>query len=137
MSQRREEMTNLPEAFVLESTLAERCAIRKDLRQTMGQAGRLARHSPETNAISTNPETASHMGEQVSWVPLTLLLPARGCVCAKLFQSCPVLRDPRDYSPPGSSVCGILQARTLEWAAISERGPLSPGDLPDPGIKIP
>ena len=32
--------------------------------------------------------------------------------------------------PPGSSVYGILQARTLEWAAI-----FSPGDLPDPGIK--
>ena len=31
--------------------------------------------------------------------------------------SCPTLCDPRDRSPPGSSVPGILQARTLEWAA--------------------
>ena len=38
---------------------------------------------------------------------------------AKLFQSCPTLCDPRDGSPPGSPVPGILQARTLEWVAIS------------------
>ena len=38
---------------------------------------------------------------------------------AKLLQSCPTLRDPRDGSPPGSAVPGILQARTLEWVAIS------------------
>ena len=32
--------------------------------------------------------------------------------------SCPTLHDPKDYSLPGSSVHGILQARTLEWVAI-------------------
>ena len=37
----------------------------------------------------------------------------------KSFQSCPTLRDPIDGSLPGSPVPGILQARTLEWAAIS------------------
>ena len=47
------------------------------------------------------------------------------CVCfasaaaAKLLQLCPTLCDPIDSSPPGSSVPGILQARTLEWVAIS------------------
>ena len=35
-----------------------------------------------------------------------------------LAQSCPTLCDPMDYSPPGSSVHGILQARTLKWVAI-------------------
>ena len=34
-------------------------------------------------------------------------------------QSCPTLCDPIDGSPPGSSVPGILQARVLEWVAIS------------------
>ena len=34
-------------------------------------------------------------------------------------QSCPTLCDPMDCSPPGSSVPGILQARVLEWVAIS------------------
>ena len=40
-------------------------------------------------------------------------------VAAKLLQSCPTLCDPIDSSPPGSAVPGILQARTLEWVAIS------------------
>ena len=38
---------------------------------------------------------------------------------AKSLQSCPTLCDPIDGSPPGSAVPGILQARTLEWVAIS------------------
>ena len=38
---------------------------------------------------------------------------------AKSLQSCPTLCDPRDSSPPGSPIPGILQARTLEWVAIS------------------
>ena len=95
------------------------------------------------------------------------------CVCvscsaaaAKSLQSCPTLCDPTDGSLPGSSVPGILQARTLEWVAISfsciqlfailwtvaHQGPLSvefsrqdhwsglpfppPGDLPDPGTEL-
>ena len=38
---------------------------------------------------------------------------------AKSLQSCPTLCDPIGNSPPGSPVPGILQARTLEWVAIS------------------
>ena len=38
---------------------------------------------------------------------------------AKSLQSCPTLFDPIDGSPPGSPIPGILQARTLEWVAIS------------------
>ena len=37
----------------------------------------------------------------------------------KSLQSCPTLCDPIDSSPPGSSIPGILQARILEWVAIS------------------
>ena len=40
------------------------------------------------------------------------------CVCTELLQSCLTLGNPMDCSPPGSSVCGILQARILEWVAI-------------------
>ena len=40
-------------------------------------------------------------------------------VAAKSLQSCPTLHEPIDGSPPGSPVPGILQARTLEWVAIS------------------
>ena len=50
------------------------------------------------------------------------------CVCTRLVaHSCLTLWDPMDYSPPGSSVCGILQARTLEWVAMpSSRGSSQP-----------
>ena len=44
---------------------------------------------------------------------------AAAATAAKSLQSCPTLCDPIDCSPPGSPVPGILQARTLEWVAIS------------------
>ena len=51
------------------------------------------------------------------------------CCCCLVSQSCPTLCNPMDYSPPGSSVHGILQARTLEWVAIpSSRGSSWPRD---------
>ena len=45
-------------------------------------------------------------------------LVAPATAIAKSLQSCPTLCDPRDSSPPGFPVPGILQARTLEWVAI-------------------
>ena len=48
-----------------------------------------------------------------------LELAAAAAAAAKSPQLCPTLCDPRDGSPPGSPVPGILQARTLEWVAIS------------------
>ena len=44
---------------------------------------------------------------------------AAAAAAAKSLQSCPTLCDPRDGSPPGSSVHGILQARVLEWGATA------------------
>ena len=44
---------------------------------------------------------------------------AAAAAAAKSLQSCPTLCDPMDYSPPGSPIPGILQARTLERVAIS------------------
>ena len=44
---------------------------------------------------------------------------AAAAAAAKSLQSCLTLCDPIDGSPPGSLVPGILQARTLEWVAIS------------------
>ena len=55
------------------------------------------------------------------------LIPKRKCEVA---QSCPTRHDPIDCSPPGSSALGILQAKILEWVAISFSR-----DLPNPGIK--
>ena len=48
-----------------------------------------------------------------------LLKVLAAAAAAKLLQSCPILCDPIDGSSPGSPVPGILQARTLEWVAIS------------------
>ena len=54
-------------------------------------------------------------GHQLSWVPFGDSNPSF-CLVA---QSCPTLWDPMDWSPPGFSVHGTLQARILEWGAIS------------------
>ena len=50
---------------------------------------------------------------------ISCMLRAATAAAAKSVQSCPTLCDPIDGSPPGSPVPGILQARTLEWVAIS------------------
>ena len=64
-----------------------------------------------------------------SVVPLPSTLLTRKKVKVSVTQSCLTLWDPMDYSPPGSSVRGILQARILEWMAIpSSRGPSQPRD---------
>ena len=52
------------------------------------------------------------------------------CMCAKSFQLCPTPCNPRDCSPLGSSVYGILQQEY--WSGLPWR---SPGNLPDPGIE--
>ena len=56
-----------------------------------------------------------------SYTPIHINVAKNGtaAAAAKSLQSCPTLCDPRDSSPPGCPVPGILQARTLEWVAIS------------------
>ena len=60
------------------------------------------------------------------------------CVCTKLtklFHSCLIPCDPMDFSPPGSSVHGISQARVLEWVVISLfRGCFQPASLASPAL---
>ena len=75
--------------------------------------------------LNINPEMENLTG------PVCLLAPdyvqicwrayvfAAAAAAAKSLQSCPTLCNPRDGSPPGSPAPGILQARTLEWVAIS------------------
>ena len=62
--------------------------------------------------VSVNPVSQTLL---VTCIFLCVLLAA----AAKSLQLCPTLCDPRDGSPPGTPVPGILQARTLEWVAIS------------------
>ena len=56
--------------------------------------------------------------EAASFIVLCVVF-IRTAAAAKSLQSYPTLCDPIDRSPPGSPVPGILQARTLEWVAIS------------------
>ena len=57
---------------------------------------------------------------QVDSLPLVLLSkPQNRVAAAKSLQLCPTLCDPIDISPPGSPAPGTLQARTLEWVAVS------------------
>ena len=51
--------------------------------------------------------------------PRATEIPAAAAAAAKSLQLCLTLCDPIDSSPPGSPVPGTLQARTLEWVAIS------------------
>ena len=84
--------------------------------------------SPEAGHMETH---SSILAWRIQWTEEPGRLQSRGsqrvrhdwgtaaAAAAKSLQSCPTLCDPRDRSPPGSAIPGILQARTLEWVAIS------------------
>ena len=69
-------------------------------------------------------------GEEIPWFLLVQRCFSLSEKWILVTQSCPTHYDRMDYSPPGSSVHGILQARILEWVPFP-----SPGDLPHPWIK--
>ena len=75
-------------------------------------------------------DTCVSMAEALQCSPETFTTLLIAYVVAMLVaQSCPTLCGPMDCSPPGSSVHGILQARKLEWVAISSsRGDSQPRD---------
>ena len=64
-------------------------------------------------------DTCILMPESLFCPPETITALLTGYAAAKSLQSCLTLCDPTDSSPPGSPVPGILQARTLEWVAMS------------------
>ena len=67
--------------------------------------------SPMAPTLQADSLLLIHWGSPKMWYT--------AAAAAKSLQSCPTLCDPTDGSPPGSPVPGILQARTLEWVAIS------------------
>ena len=76
--------------------------------------------TPWTAAYQAPPSMEFSRQEYWSGLPLPSPPdPSAAAATAKSLQSCPTLCDPIDGSPPGSPVPGILQARTLEWLAIS------------------
>ena len=90
------------------------------------RSGNFAWEIPQTEDFSL---TTCSFPPFLSWDQpncLRLMVPPSGMIfkktsaaAAKVLQWCPTLCDPIDGSPPGSTVPGILQARTLEWVAIS------------------
>ena len=78
----------------------------------------------ENTRFQQHREECTHAHHQMMETKIRLIIffaaKDREALCyAKWLQSCPTLRDPIDGSPPGSPITGILQARTLEWVAIS------------------
>ena len=83
------------------------------------------------NALSSripDPSSAVELPERPGWSSswqcilmylISIITFQHAAAAAKLLQPCPTLCDPIDGSPPGSPVPGILQARILEWVAIS------------------
>ena len=71
------------------------------------------------NGVRGRMYTCICVAEPLRCSPKTITTSLIDYAAAKSLQSCPTLCDPIDGSPPGSPVPGILQARTLEWVAIS------------------
>ena len=77
-------------------------------------------HQPGWKRFWGRINTCICMTESLHCLPETITtLLISYAAAAKLLQLCPTLCDPRDGSPPGSPIPGILQARTLEWVATS------------------
>ena len=72
-----------------------------------------------TGTVGDQQSCLSQESEEGLPVLPTTSVSTAAAAAAKSLQSCPTLCDPIDGSPPGSPVPGILQARTLEWVAIS------------------
>ena len=69
--------------------------------------------------ISPSNEHSGLISFRMDWLDLLAVQGTLAAATAKSLQSCPTLCNPIDSSPPGSPVPGILQARRLEWVAIS------------------
>ena len=73
-----------------------------------------------TILTSRNKQTNKNtLNRQANFTPEITGIRRTTAAAAKSLQSCPTLCDPIEGSPPGSPIPGILQARTLEWVAIS------------------
>ena len=95
-----------------------------DRRYLGGGNGNSLQYSCRENALDRGawPATLHRVAKsktQLKLLRLNMNLHEPATAAAKSLQLCPTLCDPIDGGPPGSPVPGILQARTLEWVAIS------------------
>ena len=76
--------------------------------------------TPKDPSATNSALRTSKLIPAMAWLTVkSQILESAAAAAAKSLQSCPTLCDPTDSSPQGSPVPGILQARTLEWVAIS------------------
>ena len=76
---------------------------------------------PKINSSPIDLSRALHPGRE-GFIKRKIQVHVCVCVCAQSLQLCPTLCDVMDYSLPGSSVHGVLQARILEWVAMPSSG---------------
>ena len=81
--------------------------------------GRIGPHCPGLLPSPATYNTSSILAKVQDFTKSEMHLCAAAAAAAKSLQSCLTLCDPRDGSPPGSSIHGICQTRTLEWGAIA------------------
>ena len=86
---------------------------RRLLFRSLPRIPKIFRTSAELTIMASSPSGLPALHLFTNWL--------KGHTCSGA-QSCPILCDPMDCSPPGSSVHGILQARILEWAAMPFSG---------------
>ena len=102
------------------------CMDTKGLECGAGGGGRIQEFGIDRHVLlilCTKQDEKRKMGEEI------ILINPLLCTGVLVTQSCPTLCDPMECSPQGSSVCGFLQARILEWVAIPfSRGCLQPGN---------
>ena len=90
----------------------------------------MCQNGPELGLDPGRPTLGSRVCASSCGIPceMDIFKPSLDIVCAQSLQSCPTLCDPIVYSPSGSYVHGILQARILEWRLPSPRGSSRPKD---------
>ena len=93
----------------------EHCGFQKPRGESASRAG--CDHRCQMTLGFSHTEVIIDLGQEQLWE--RAVRPSVAAATAKSLQSCPTLCNPRDSSPPGSPVPRILQARTLEWVAIS------------------
>ena len=95
----------------------DHCGFQKPRGESASGGGGWHDHRCQMTLGFSHTEVIIDLGQEQLWE--RAMRPSVAATAAKSFQSCPTLCDPQDGSPPGSPVPGILQARTLEWVAIS------------------
>ena len=110
------------ERFLSLSTSGRKSQVRTQWEDSCKQARKRAQPDPDPAGSLNSHSSLQNLRNHIPAIqapPVSFVTVVGAAVAAKSLQSCPTLCNPIDGSPWGSTVPGILQARTLEWVAIS------------------